>query len=162
MLALAAAAVGIHAATRGLGLGAPGHQGAAFFALLTFGAMLASRPASTSVAGLASATLAVWPFGISHDVVGTLAYAWPGVGYSLLLSRRAPAWSFVLAAGLLHALKPLLRFGINLATGWPYGSLRSGVIYPTLTHFAYAAGGALLGLLLARSAQAFMARSRTR
>jgi hypothetical protein len=41
--------------------------------------------------------------------------------------------------------KPITRLFIGQWNGWPYGSLRWGVAYPSASHFLFGFLGALLG-----------------
>jgi hypothetical protein len=58
---------------------------------------------------------------------------------------QSALWFLALIGGLAHMTKPLTRVVINELTGWPYGSLLLGVVYPAFTHFLFGAIGALLG-----------------
>ncbi|MFN8445596.1 MAG: hypothetical protein U0175_32695 [Caldilineaceae bacterium] len=49
---------------------------------------------------------------------------------------------FGFAWRIAHASKPLLQLGINLLTGWPYGSILYGILYPLTTRILRYLGAA--------------------
>jgi len=149
LVGLGAAAVLIHAATRG-GLDlAPGYQGVTWIAFLFMGRTTSRYrwAAVASAAGAAgTAMLPVWGFG---DPFRWLTYFLAGavvdVLYLLAARQTLPWWLIGVLGGLAHMTKPLTRVLINALTGWPYGSLLWGVVYPTTTHFVFGFLGALAG-----------------
>lgn len=149
LLGLGAAAVLLHAATRGRLDLAPGYQGVALIAFFFMGRTTsryrwAALLSATGAAG--TAMLPVWGF---NDPFRWLTYFLAGATvdalYLLVLRWPASIWLFGLVGGLAHMTKPLTRVGISLITGWPYGSLLWGVAYPAATHFIFGFIGALLG-----------------
>lgn len=146
---LGAAAVLLHAATRG-GLDlAPGYQGVAWIAFVVMGRTTSRyrwAGVAAAVGAAGTAMLPVWGFG---DPFRWLTYFLAGATVDLLYlaALRFPqAWLLIgVIGGLAHMTKPLTRVVISLATGWPYGSLLWGVAYPSATHFAFGFIGALAG-----------------
>jgi hypothetical protein len=66
-------------------------------------------------------------------------------GYNLVKRWQGSVLFLAVIAGLAHMTKPLIRFGISLINGWPYGSLLYGVGYPTMTHIAFGLVGGFFG-----------------
>jgi hypothetical protein len=50
--------------------------------------------------------------------------------------------------GLAHVTKPIGQLAVNAFFGWPFGSFRFGVVYPTASHLLYGLTGGLIGALL--------------
>lgn len=149
LVGLGAAAIGLHAATRGRLDLAPGYQGVALIAFFFMGRTTSRYrwAAVVSAAGAAgTAMLPVWGF---NDPFRWLTYFLAGatVDALYLLALRWPSsiWIIGVMGGLAHMTKPLTRVVINLITGWPYGSLLWGVAYPAATHFMFGFIGALMG-----------------
>jgi hypothetical protein len=148
---LGAAVILLHAAFR-WDLKLPGHHGVEWMALLIIGRTTsryrwAATVSSTAAAGLAF--LPVWGFG---DPFAWLIYFVPGVIMDLVYQAGGQAqtniWFLTLLGGLALAAKPLVRVGISLMTGWPYGSFFYGVAYPLATHILFGVVGAFLGAQL--------------
>ena len=102
--------------------------------------------------GAGAAAVSLLPFwGVADDPFIPLIYLLPGLAVDLAW-MALPKWQtqvafLALLAGLAHATKPLSRFVISLATGWPYGSLLNGVLYPLATHILFGIAGGLIGAL---------------
>lgn len=149
LAALGAAAVLIHAATRGRLDLAPGYQGVWWVAALIAGRKLSRfRWAGMAVAAGAAGTsmLPVWGFG---DPLRWLTYFLAALVvdalFLILISHQIPVWLFAVMGGLAHMTKPLMRVVIGAATGTFYDSLMWGVAYPSATHFVFGFVGALIG-----------------
>ena len=56
-------------------------------------------------------------------------------------------------AWVAWASKPVLRLVANAASGMQFGSLRSGPVYPILTHMLFGFIGALVAVLLWRATE---------
>ncbi|MCC7262571.1 MAG: hypothetical protein IT369_08640 [Candidatus Latescibacteria bacterium] len=152
LVGLGIAAVLLHKALRAP-LHLPGRQGLIWMALLAGGRAASPLPWAGTLTGLGAGLCAFGGFfdplsGFIYSLSGVLA-DWVYTAWPLL---RRHAWAFALACGLLHALKPLLRWGIN---AWylplQHGSLAGGLAYPLATHFLFGALGALGGLYLLRT-----------
>jgi hypothetical protein len=153
---LGVAAVAYHAATRGMGTLPPGHQGVFWIGALMVGRLtVGTRFAATTTAVTAGAVsmLPIWGLG---DPFRPLEYLIAGgaidLGFAAFGRWSGNLWLLlpllVPLGGLAHATKPLLRLGINLVTGWPYGSLLWGVAYPVGWHFVFGAAGAAIAVTL--------------
>ena len=153
---LGVAAVAYHAAIRGMGQLPPGHQGVFWIGSLMAGRLtVGARFAATTTAVTAGAVslLPLWGLG---DPFRPLEYLIAGgaidLGYAVIGRWSGSPWVFlpllVPLGGFAHATKPLLRLGINLVTGWPYGSLLWGVAYPVSWHFVFGAAGAAIAVTL--------------
>lgn len=146
LLALGALAVVLHAATRNTGDWAPGHQGVIWIGMVVLGrATTDARWAGATTAAGAAATsmMPVWGF---EDPYRWLEYLIAGAVVDLAFVALARwvrhVWVVALIGGAAHTTKPLFRVGVDVVTGWPFGSLRWGVLYPGATHFAFGAIGA--------------------
>jgi hypothetical protein len=156
LLSLGAAVVVIHGTMR-WPLELPGHHGVEWMAMLLVGRGLSKQRWGASVASVGAAgcaMLPVWGFG---DPIIALTYLVPGLiidlGWGMAERWQDKAWLFAGMGGLAMATKPLMRWVVNLVTGWPYGSLLYGVLYPTATHILFGVLGALAGYGLLRAAR---------
>jgi hypothetical protein len=151
LVGLGLAAVFLHQALRAP-LHLPGRQGLIWMALLAGGRAASPLPWAGTLTGLGAGLGA---FAGLTDPLSGFIYSLSGVladwAYTALPFLRRHAWALALAFGLLHALKPLLRWAIGL---WylplPHPSLAAGLAYPLATHFLFGALGALGGLGLLR------------
>jgi hypothetical protein len=149
LLALGAAAVIFHAATRGMGDFPPGYQGLPWMALAVAGRVPAKGRAAGLTTAFGAAAVSMLPFWGFGDPARWVAYLLAGatldVGFALLSRWREHIWLLALLGGVAHATKPLLRVEISALSGWPYPSLLAGAAYPTITHFIFGAVGAAIG-----------------
>lgn len=134
-------------------LGLPGRHGLEWMALLVIGRAAGRSRAAGSTVSLGAATFSVLPlWGKIDDPFIWLIYLVPGIIMDLAVSRlptlMGKAWFWALLGGAAHASKPLIRWVINLVTGFPYGSLLYGVLYPLGTHILFGLVGGLLGALV--------------
>lgn len=152
LVGLGIAAVLLHQALRAP-LHLPGRQGLIWMALLAGGRAASPLPWAGTLTGLGAGLCA---FGGFFDPLSGFIYSLSGVFadwiYTALPLLRRQLWAFALACGLLHTLKPLLRWGIDF---WylplHHASLATGLAYPLTTHFVFGTLGALGGLYLLRS-----------
>jgi hypothetical protein len=153
LVGLGAAAVVLHQALR-LPLELPGRHGIEWMALLVLGRSLSRSKTAGTLTGLGAAFTSILPiWGALDDPFIWLIYLVPGLVMDFAFARL-PRWTnsliFLASLGALaHGTKPLARWLINLATGFPYGSLLWGVFYPLGLHMAFGAAGGLLGALVA-------------
>lgn len=132
----------------------PGHHGIEAVALLMIGRLSCdTRWAATIVA--AGATVAAPALGADHGPLTPLFYLLPGavldLGYRLRPGAgRVVALYLPLVGAVAWMAKPIMRVVANLAFGMQFGSLRSGPVYPILTHLLFGFVGALVALLLWR------------
>ncbi len=130
-----------------------GRHGVEWMALLVMGrASSRFRGAGTltSLGAVATSLLPIWA--ARNDPTLWLTYLLPGLVmdacFALLPRWREKAWFLVGLGGLGHATKPLVRWVISLATGWPYGSLLYGVAYPLALHILFGLVGGLIGTVI--------------
>lgn len=151
LLAVGLLAVLLHQALRAP-LHLPGRQGLIWMGLLATGRSASRQQWAGTTIGLGAGLGA---FGCFLDPLSGFIYSLSGVfvdwAYTALPGMRARMWLFAGACGLVHALKPLLRYGIDLFTPLPHGSLAFGLAYPLTTHFLFGAAGALAGLFLLKN-----------
>jgi hypothetical protein len=127
----------------------PGHTGLWWMALLVIGRSTSKQRWAASVSSLGAACLSVVPLWGFGDPFVWLIYLLPGpildLTYGLGRPLQRHAWFLVLLAGLAHASKPLVRVLISTVSGWPYGSLMFGLVYPLGYHIGFGLLGGLLG-----------------
>ena len=138
----------LHAVWRA-GLKLPGHHGLEWMALIIIGRQTSQNRWAASTASLGAATTALLPIFGFDDPFIWLIYLVPGLLIDLAYATPAKwqnqiVW-VALLGGLAHASKPLLRLGINLLTGWPYGSILYGIVYPVSLHLIFGILGAAAG-----------------
>lgn len=133
----------------------PGHHGLEAMALLVIGRLSCTNPWSATLVCLSALTTASFAAGMGHDASAALIGLAPGllVDAGVLLFKNWRTQLFVLPflAGIGHATKPLVRFGLAETAGLQFGSLRSGVLYPLSTHFCYGLVGGVVAVLLWRA-----------
>jgi len=132
----------------------PGHHGIEAVALLVLGRLSCSNPWSATVVG-ASAAVSAPAIGVDHGVLMPLFYLLPGLVLDLGYRLRPVAATGLLiylplVGALAWACEPVVRVIANLAFGMQFGSLRSGPVYPILTHLLFGFIGALVAVLLWR------------
>jgi hypothetical protein len=137
-----------HAALR-IPMGLPGRHGLEWMAILIIGRSASKQKWAATTASMSAAGfsyLPIWGFG---DPFMWVTYLVPGLvidaGYNLVKRWQGSILFLAVIAGLAHMTKPLIRFGISLINGWPYGSLLYGVGYPTMTHIAFGLVGGFFG-----------------
>jgi len=152
LVALGVAVVALEDAFR-WSLQMPGHHGIEAMALLMLARLSCSTPWSATIAG-ASAAVAAPALGADHGPLMPLFYLLPGVVLDLGYRLRPKPDAFVLYLPLVAALawtsKPVVRVLANLTVGMQFGSLRSGPVYPILTHLLFGFVGGLVAVLLWR------------
>lgn len=148
-------------------LGLPGRHGLEWMALLVMGRAAGKSRLSGSTVGLGAATFSMLPlWGKIDDPFIWLIYLVPGIIMDLVVSKlptlMGKAWFWALLGGLAHASKPLIRWVINLVTGFPYGSLLFGVLYPLGTHILFGLIGGLLGGLVILGGKRLIAKGESK
>lgn len=128
----------------------PGHHGLEGMALLVLGRLSCTSRWAATIVAMSAATTGAAVGG--HDLSGAGLALAPGVTLDLML-MALPAWRqhlFVLPllVALAHATKPLIRWGLAELSGFHFGSLRAGVLYPVSTHLLYGCAGALIAVVL--------------
>jgi hypothetical protein len=152
LLALGVAVAALENAFR-WSLQMPGHHGIEAMALLMLARLSCSTPWSATIAG-ASAAVAAPVLGADHGPLMPLFYLLPGLVLDLGYRVRPGAHGLVLylpfVAAIAWTSKPVVRVIANLTMGMQFGSLRSGPVYPILTHLLFGFVGGLVAVLLWR------------
>jgi hypothetical protein len=147
---LGAAAAAAHQLLRAP-LHLPGRQGLVWMALLVVGRRHSRMPWAGTTVGLGAGACSLGSF---VDPATGMIYSLTGIvldwAYNELPLLRRSLFALALAGGLLHALKPLLRYGLALGAQLPHQSLAAGLAYPLTTHLVFGFLGAMGGALLAR------------
>jgi hypothetical protein len=134
------------------GLGLPGHHGIEWIALLIMGRSFSRFHGAGSLAGVGASLATAVPFLHTTNPFTWLFYLLPGpvmdLAFRYLPRYAAKLWFLIMLGGLAHVTKPFGQLMINAIFGWPFGSFRFGVVYPTASHLLYGMLGGLLGALL--------------
>jgi hypothetical protein len=105
-----------------------------------------------SLVGVGASLATVVPFLHTANPFTWLFYLLPGplmdLAFRYLPRFVGKLWFLVVLGGLVHITKPLGQLIINAIFGWPFGSFRFGVVYPTASHLLYGMIGGLLGAWL--------------
>lgn len=151
LLSLGATVVILHTYTRAP-LHLPGRQGLQWMAIFIVGRILSRRKYAATTSSVGAATLSALPMWGFSDPLMPLIFLLPGIaidfGYGAIQRWQHNVWFLATLGGLAMAVKPLVRFLISLATGWPYGSLLFGLGYPLASHIFFGFMGALAGAAL--------------
>lgn len=149
LVGLGVAAVGLDAVLR-QPLRLPGYQALWWMALLVIGRSTSRFRGAASISSVAAAGFAAIPFLGFGDPFIWLIYLVPGpiIDLAFWLGRplRQQSWFAVILAGLAHASKPLLYVLISAVSGWHYGVLKYGLVFPLTYHIAFGLLGGLIGV----------------
>jgi hypothetical protein len=134
----------------------PGHHGIEAMALLLLARLSCTSPWSASISG-ASAAIAAPLFGADHGPLMPVFYMLPGVlvdlGWRLGPRARGLVLFLPVLAAFAYTSKPVVRVLANAVFGMQFGSLRSGPVYPIVTHFLFGFVGGLVAVLLWRATE---------
>lgn len=148
LVGLGVLSVCLHAATRRL-MDIPGHQGLGWIGSLMLGRRVSNYRWAAATSSVGAAGFSYLPFFTFNDPFRWLTFLLAGATIDLFYSGfkyvRHNRLLLAMCGGWAHATKPLTRVGIAQLKGWPYGSLRWGVAYPTATHFMFG----FLGVMIA-------------
>jgi hypothetical protein len=126
----------------------PGHHGVIYMALLISGKLISKRSYASSLSSIGAATMLLFPLGF-HDPFIPVIYLFPGFIVDILFSsfRKFVPGIFIFAVicGFAYMIIPFMRMIITELTGFPYGSLMTGYLYPIITHFIFGFTGGLIG-----------------
>lgn len=151
LMTLGTLAIVVHAATRRW-LQIPGHQGMTLIALFVIGRSRSEFRWAAMTSSVGAAGISMMPWWSFNDpfrwITLGLAGATLDVLYCHFAKVRHNTWYLVCAGGASHMTKPLFRFILAQINGWPYGSLRWGVMYPSATHFLFGTLGAMAGIAI--------------
>ena len=162
LFSMGALAVVLHAVLRAP-LGLPGRHGLEWMALLVIGRAAGRSRLAGSTVSLGAASFSMLPiWGKLDDPFIWLIYLVPGLIMDFALAKlpslQNKVWFWAVLGGLAHTTKPLIRWVINLVTGFPYGSLLFGVLYPVGTHILFGLVGGLLGAVAVLGAKHLMSK----
>jgi|SRR5690606_9594545 len=133
----------------------PGHHGLEMMAILAVCRLGSTLRWGTLVAGVSAGLFSLapmWMSGSDATLLGPMTFALQAAAidlmYRLTQHAFAPMFLLAVATALAHALKPLIKTGVHLATGFPFGSLVHGLGWPLMTHLLFGFAGGLAGVLL--------------
>lgn len=137
-------------------LSLPGHFGLIWMAgiMLTRQHSSAKWAASVAALGYVGGTAAfagLAHHGLLQAPLYALSTAVVDVAWRLDSRRSAHLCGAALLGGLAFVLKPLALFAFAHGISLNLTALRSGPVFPLLTHFVFGAVGAIIGTLLARA-----------
>ena len=133
----------------------PGRHGIELMAILLFARCACGERYTATLAALGGASVALM---IQHNAgVDATILLLQGLAldalYHALAGRAWAVYLLPVVAGLVHAIKPLVKFLYQAGLGIPSGSLVFGLGYPVLTHFLFGLVGGLIGIMAWRSLQ---------
>lgn len=148
LFALGGLAMVLHAKMR-IPIKVPGHHGLEFMALLIAGRSISRIPFGSTISGLGVAAFCLLPFLGFRDPFMPIVFFIPALlvdlGFRVLPDFQKKVWYLAIVAALAHATIPLTRIVISLLTGYQYGSLMGGFIYPLFSYLEFGLLGGLLG-----------------
>jgi len=133
--------------------GVPGHHGIEWMALMVLGRSFSRFRGAGTLTSAGASIASIMP-GLQGDNPFTpMFYLLPGLvmdfAFYYFPKFADKLWFLALVGGLAHMTKPIGQLIVNLATGWPFGSFRYGVVVPFSNHFLFGMLGGLLGALIA-------------
>ena len=148
LFALGGLAMVLHAKMR-IPIRVPGHHGLEFMALMIGGRSISRMPIASTVSGMGVAAFCLLPFLGFRDPFMPIVFFIPGLlidlGFNVFPKLKAKVWFLGLVAALAHVSIPVTRTIISLVTGYQYGSLQGGLLYPLSTYLEFGLMGGLLG-----------------
>lgn len=143
LAAIGAVGVLVHAYLR-TPLKMPGHYGIIYMGILLSGKLLSKRNYAGSLSSIGAAAMLLLPLGFKDPFIPVI-YMFPGLIIDVLYYnfRKLQPNVFFLAVicGLAYTMIPVTRIFITAITGFPFGSLLTGFLYPVFTHFIFGAIG---------------------
>lgn len=128
----------------------PGRHGLEFMLLVMGARYLSNLRLATTITITGSILTTLIPgFGFTDPII---PYIYVGMGifvdFAWYSWRKQLAWIPVIAllGGLTYALIPLIRIVFASITGYFYGSLATGFMFPIFTHFVFGFIGTLAGV----------------
>ncbi len=149
LLLIGFAAVALHARLK-TPLHIPGHHGLEFMALFMAGKFVSRYKYSMTISAMGASIFALMPFLSFGNPFMPLTFLLPGIIADFVFNRNEKQNYFfiAIAGGLAYASIPISRELLMFFTGYPFGSLLIGLIYPFSTHFIFGAVGSVLGALI--------------
>jgi len=125
----------------------PGHNGVFYMALLLSGRLLSNKKFASSYSSIGAAFMLLLPLGFKDPFMPVI-YFFPGFVVDFMYNQfktfRTHPLLLATICGLAYFTIPLTRIVIQTFTGFPYGSLTGGFIYPFITHFIFGFTGGLI------------------
>lgn len=146
-----------------LSLGLPGHHGMEWMALMIIGRASSRFRGAGTLTSVGASFASTLPFLHGENPFTWLFYLLPGplmdFAFSVFPEGANRVWFLVMLGGLAHMTKPVGQLIFNLATGWPFGSFRYGVVYPFASHLLFGMIGGLVGALIVLGVQRASSKS---
>jgi hypothetical protein len=143
---IGAAGVLIHAYLR-MPLKLPGHHGVIYMALLLSGRLISNKKFASSYSSIGAAIMLLIPLGFKDSFIPVI-YLFPGfivdIFFNSFKTIRPRVFLLAIVCGLAYTTIPVTRIFITLTTGFPYGSMVTGFLYPLLMHFIFGFAGGLI------------------
>lgn len=143
---IGAAGVLIHAYLR-IPMKLPGHHGIIYMALLLSGRLISGKRFASGYSSMGAAVMLLIPLGFKDPFIPVI-YLFPGfivdIFFYSFKSVQPKVFLLAIICGLAYMTIPITRIFITMATGFPYGSLATGFLYPLFTHFIFGFAGGLI------------------
>jgi hypothetical protein len=125
----------------------PGHHGLEFMLLIMAGKTLSRQKYAMSISSIGASASAFLPLFHFGNAFMPFTFLLPGIIGDLIINKTGKSnyLYIALAGGLAYSSIPLVRQGIMMVTGIPFGSLLTGLLYPFALHFVFGALGAIAG-----------------
>jgi len=125
----------------------PGHHGFEFMLLFMAGKTLSRQRYAMSISSIGASASAFLPLFHFGSVFMPITLLLPGLIGDLIINKTGKHnfLYIAIAGGLAYASIPLSKQIIMIATGIPFGSLLTGLLYPFMLHFIFGALGSLAG-----------------
>jgi len=134
------------------GLDLPGRQGLTLMAILVFVRCASPYNYGATLAGAGGLVAAlIWRDNPTAAMIVLSQGVLIDIVYRQLSRASITLWLLPLSVGLVHMIKPLLKFGLIIAAGIETDSFRHGLAYPFITHFIFGSVGGLIGFMAWRS-----------
>jgi hypothetical protein len=118
-----------------------------YMAILLSGRMLSNKSYASSLSSIGAAAMLLMPLGFKDPFLPVI-YLFPGfivdVIYYNLKSVQTKVIFLAIICGVAYMTIPITRIIITTVTGFPYGSLLTGFLYPVITHFTFGFTGGLI------------------
>jgi hypothetical protein len=125
----------------------PGHHGVIYMALLMSGRLISKKSYASSLSSIGAAAMLLVPLGFKDPFI-PIIYLFPGYIVDILFyqfKKLQPKIIFpAIICGLAYMIIPLIRIVIAMITGFHYGSLMGGFLYPVFTHFIFGFTGGFI------------------
>ncbi len=157
LFSLGALAITLHAKMR-VPLRLPGHHGLEFMGLLVLARSLSKKKIAATISGLGVGLFALIPWMGFKDPFMPIVFFLPAVLLDLgFRFANFTGWKNVVVFGIIAAIAhfsiPISRTIIMFVTGYPYGSLKTGLLYPYALYIMFGFFGGTLGASIYQGAK---------